>query len=676
MTVIEGNAAQQPLPMTALQQPTIAAEEPSRQPSGPPTVNKAQKDAGFASFLKKHSSPTHSRVTAGGRIVPMEKRDSPPKFDLAGSQHSSQTVRGAVTEEKLLSSPLGHNEGTDNYFSIQPRCHHVEESPHPQSVAPDLQDVSTVQKDILSPSNDNQTPTLLNSKPFEPSYGVGQLPFAVNYPIMPQPTFPPLVPISPMGWQYPTLPSASASTQDIFDGVEPTTRLLVSSQNCLAQAELHFGSLDCQLKAIDRHRAMSHHDPSLAAQRYAIVERRSEAKELVTRLVAQVEALQSLKGPLVDTTTGSGLMGSAQPFVPQTTTPLSPASSRPQTAGGSVDMATEADYSVVEKQPTTSKRKIIPIVAPPEKASRSTGQVISHRSDPLSSQGMRSASRDDRLAPSAGTMNHGTVRRRLHPQMEGHVEPQRAASTTCVQSSTDSETPHIIRWADGKPGSLPAGLEAWTDLYYDALRLPEGVITVFLLDNDVCFEVCGARIKCPAAADLNAAEREYWQKRPIFTKAMLDELRSKAEIINDSDYGDEYLLGHTLHQAADGTAKLDDVGSINSDEGGVRLHASVNMQDILEEAVKFEAGRRQHAASAPQPVAPAVSSDENQVDGELSNKGYSSVIVQTINATVQLPTSFDGTTENKARNAKAVLKAAKNNRSPRIQHRSTPQGGA
>ncbi|KAJ6184493.1 hypothetical protein N7519_005794 [Penicillium mononematosum] len=35
------------------------------------------KDAGFAQFLKKHTSPRHQRVTAGGRIVPMEPPRSP-----------------------------------------------------------------------------------------------------------------------------------------------------------------------------------------------------------------------------------------------------------------------------------------------------------------------------------------------------------------------------------------------------------------------------------------------------------------------------------------------------------------------------------------------------------------------------------------------------------------------
>ena len=40
-----------------------------RQPFAPPSGNLAQKNEGFARFLREHASPPHKRVTAGGRIV-------------------------------------------------------------------------------------------------------------------------------------------------------------------------------------------------------------------------------------------------------------------------------------------------------------------------------------------------------------------------------------------------------------------------------------------------------------------------------------------------------------------------------------------------------------------------------------------------------------------------------
>ncbi|RHZ73975.1 hypothetical protein CDV55_108247 [Aspergillus turcosus] len=55
---------------------------PSRQPSDPPQGALAQADAGFARFLKEHASPKHQRVTAGGRIVPMDSQSSAPQMKL------------------------------------------------------------------------------------------------------------------------------------------------------------------------------------------------------------------------------------------------------------------------------------------------------------------------------------------------------------------------------------------------------------------------------------------------------------------------------------------------------------------------------------------------------------------------------------------------------------------
>ncbi|GKZ18080.1 hypothetical protein AbraIFM66951_006536 [Aspergillus brasiliensis] len=59
--------------------PEHSVFHPSRQPSDPPQSIRAHADAGFAQFLKEHTSPKHQRVTAGGRIVPMEPQSPTPK---------------------------------------------------------------------------------------------------------------------------------------------------------------------------------------------------------------------------------------------------------------------------------------------------------------------------------------------------------------------------------------------------------------------------------------------------------------------------------------------------------------------------------------------------------------------------------------------------------------------
>ena len=75
------SAAEDHVPFSATGRRLI---EPRRQPVNAPGSpgGKAQADEGFVRFLKTHSSPTHQRVTAGGRIVPMEPPSAPPQFKL------------------------------------------------------------------------------------------------------------------------------------------------------------------------------------------------------------------------------------------------------------------------------------------------------------------------------------------------------------------------------------------------------------------------------------------------------------------------------------------------------------------------------------------------------------------------------------------------------------------
>ncbi|OJJ50898.1 hypothetical protein ASPZODRAFT_21405 [Penicilliopsis zonata CBS 506.65] len=76
-------------------------EFPIRQPYHPPQGALAQTNAGFAQFLKKHTSPKHQRVTAGGRIVPMEPTESIPKMKpLVRSKNAKARKRSMAKELK------------------------------------------------------------------------------------------------------------------------------------------------------------------------------------------------------------------------------------------------------------------------------------------------------------------------------------------------------------------------------------------------------------------------------------------------------------------------------------------------------------------------------------------------------------------------------------------------
>lgn len=71
-----------------------SVQYPRRQPLNAPQGNLAQRDAGFARFLKEHASPKHHRVTAGGRIVPMNLASSPaPEFKLPAKSSEKFEMR-------------------------------------------------------------------------------------------------------------------------------------------------------------------------------------------------------------------------------------------------------------------------------------------------------------------------------------------------------------------------------------------------------------------------------------------------------------------------------------------------------------------------------------------------------------------------------------------------------
>ncbi|KAF7506866.1 hypothetical protein GJ744_011212 [Endocarpon pusillum] len=89
---------------------------PCRQPHNAPAGLRAQSDEGFARFLKQHASPTHQRVTAGGRIVPMESSSAPPQFNLFSDNkardkdslsHRETTDDSKVGNERPISALSG-----------------------------------------------------------------------------------------------------------------------------------------------------------------------------------------------------------------------------------------------------------------------------------------------------------------------------------------------------------------------------------------------------------------------------------------------------------------------------------------------------------------------------------------------------------------------------------------
>lgn len=64
----------------------------------------SKQDSGFFRFLKKHASPPHHRVTAGGRIVPAGPLTPPPTFDY----DSLMAVAGPGPSVRMQENALRH----------------------------------------------------------------------------------------------------------------------------------------------------------------------------------------------------------------------------------------------------------------------------------------------------------------------------------------------------------------------------------------------------------------------------------------------------------------------------------------------------------------------------------------------------------------------------------------
>jgi hypothetical protein len=279
---------------------------PGRQPKLPPPVER-QKDEGFVKFLKKHSSPTHNRVTAGGRIVPMEPR-SPPIFAL----DSNVTNRPQVSPEDQENHCAQRNEyypGDLGLENQQPYEHsefgpgRAQKNTLYTAVRP-----TPEQGDMLAPVFYPQQPTnnpvlahmrtgyaskpvLTPLRTFVPDQQMGG-------PVMPQPMQSPPMTYNPYHTS-PIMVSAMPPNNDF--GSSPTwptfehnfmpqdpAQHMVSAYQTLVAWEQHYIELDLQLKNIDRHRAMHQLDPYLAEQRRVIVQQRSDAKDFVRECQAML----------------------------------------------------------------------------------------------------------------------------------------------------------------------------------------------------------------------------------------------------------------------------------------------------------------------------------------------------------------------------------------------------
>lgn len=349
---------------------------PDRQPNLPPPVER-QKDEGFATFLKKHSSPTHNRVTAGGRIVPMEPR-SPPPFSLSGNMtNRPQAVSGGQQFQDPKNN--GNNDwipaGQHGQDSSQPYLHHmpaghrfldVEAGYTAALDGSQNQDIGVDgfvhnQYDTRMATNSVSQPMPLG-RSYVPAQQMGgpvmqQPVLAQHYGMAPYQATAMVNPMvgGPVGDQY----NSAAAWGNFNQPYQQYAQQVMSAQELLAAYQQHYDQLDQQLKSIDRHRAMNSLDHGLAEQRRTIVQLRSDAKDLVRQYQSMLGLKRMIDSSEESFTTGFNV--EAAPYVPASK--VATTSHIPHKPS----FDTMPVMPPIERPRGSVQRRAIPIVPPPER---------------------------------------------------------------------------------------------------------------------------------------------------------------------------------------------------------------------------------------------------------------------------------------------------------------------
>ncbi|KIW82209.1 hypothetical protein Z517_05236 [Fonsecaea pedrosoi CBS 271.37] len=725
-------------------------EAPERQPTVPPSERRAQQDEGFARFLKKHSSPTHQRVTAGGRIVPMEQRTRPPVFTLPQSSQSTEADRrntrdevNGVTKPSASGQSEAKEADTDNNIpSPQPQS--IPYVPGTGGVTDACGTATTANFNLLTPNNvfaydgahqANYLQAVTSASYFTPVPGDayflqspqmysagGAMPLA-SFNNTFGLTFPaPYVP-------NPQVLSIPPSCGIITTPIDSQAREDAYSRHMLSECTAQFEEFDRQLKAIDRHRAMTDPDPYVADQRITIVQLRSEAKSQMTYWSEQLGVDPKSLAKNVTYQPNSTLNVEAATYIPLTTHP-SPERYPNGTGSGPIPqmMQFEAERP---KFDVRSTRRPIPIVPPPEDSPNSkedaNGRIGSKiesnevevevdewglRIGPpppeiqrQQSQMLERLVREASISPLGSSENAlvvtpGPSSQSISPH-ENSVKMQEAQQMTDICS--DSE-----EWLPTKPGRAPPTVEACYEVQLDAMRLPLGVISKVRMPDGTITEIRGRGLQRPPSFEMDEFEKRYWTKKPTVTREMWDnfvEVRASGEASSLVDILEFKALGLESHEnklkenpregllghspaASNGnrsdykTMARDTAYTQNLLPGFVRRGYRSTVEPSTSSDPSLSV-LKQSSASSPsiwlrgEDRSGWISNEHlrnGRVTGSeaLNNKGFSSISIQNVHAMGRLPHLLDGTSDGQRLSAKSMLSAASKAAPPYLMPTAVP----
>ncbi|KAJ9613423.1 hypothetical protein H2200_003365 [Cladophialophora chaetospira] len=561
-------------------------KNPERQPTVPPTSPRAQKDEGFARFLKKHSSPTHQRVTTGGRIVPMEQQPRPPVFSLPPTSQVMEEHKNNANEGvNGITKPQVAGNDAANAGVVDNNNHLHSQLPSFMPIGPGILDTSP----FTTGPNAN---VMAGSNPF--AFDVTRMPPGYPQAMSPVPFFAGMHgdPYSMMTMQSQVYPGTPLPVTGLNGGVDPhfptpfipNPHMLGLPPSCgitttptdpLPQASCYgekilkdsieqFHTLDEQLKNLDRHRAMHELDPYLASQRMTIVQLRADAKDSATFWAEKVGYdLQGIfKHPTG--TANSKLNVQASSYVPlrahHSGETLSEESGSSFKLNGIGHTVTKPDFVV------DSTRRPIPIVPPPGKLpspqKNSSGSAdsnfeavevdewgvrvgpappeIQHQQNEMLKELVRQTS----MSPLRSSENAATYTPQGSHVVTPLTNPYEGSATKKATDTGFGES----EWLPIQPGRAPPTVEACYEVQLDAMRLPSGTVAKVRMPDGIVTEVRGCGLKRPRSFDMDEFLHRYWTSKPSLTKEMFDnfvEIRpcgGNAEPVSVADYLDMEAL--------------------------------------------------------------------------------------------------------------------------------------
>ncbi|CEJ58511.1 hypothetical protein PMG11_07165 [Penicillium brasilianum] len=144
-------------------------------------------DAGFSRFLQEHSSPTHQRVTAGGRIVPMLPEQqvpaggrvvppvTPPKRPRPAQRPGKAKVPGRVVEVEIIDYSGAHSAHDALADVIANAPNAPEHTPAPAGLLPAFERAPAAALAPAAPSLNPKAPVFVPHGPRIPTTNVARM---------------------------------------------------------------------------------------------------------------------------------------------------------------------------------------------------------------------------------------------------------------------------------------------------------------------------------------------------------------------------------------------------------------------------------------------------------------------------------------------------------------------